>query len=352
MSINYFKRGKIWWGRWSIDGKQHRESSGTADEKLAKRSLAEEYAKSFRNIRLGEVVRRTWKEAVNRYLEDHQHLKTIREYERQRLWWDEQFKRHQLVFLDQLTPDAIRKIRDEEMARPKLRGGGKRSPADVNRKIALLRAVMVAVYREYRWIEGEPPLYRFVSGEMERLRCLKPEEVTRLARHLPSGYREMAMMAVATGLRRRNILRMRWDQIDFGKRIIRVDGELMKNGQTLVLPLNQMAIDILNDCRNETAWVFPLLDGKRPLNEIASKVWSKAIKAAQLDDLRWHDLRHTWASLLRQNGVDTAVLKELGGWRDARMVERYAHLDVSHLSEHANVMDRAFGRASERLKAV
>lgn len=350
--MKYFKRGNIWWGRWTVNGEQVRVSSKTSDERLAKQYLADEYAKSFRQERLGEKPRKTWAEAIERYLEDRKHLKSYNSYEAHKVWWDKTLKAKGLTYIDQLTPDVIRSIRDEELARPKERGGGQRSAGDVNRKIALIRAVMVAAHREYRWLDGEAPLYRFVSGERQRLRCLKPEEVVRLSKALPQGYSEMAMMAVATGLRRRNILRMKWDQIDFGKRLIRVDGELMKNGETLVLPLNQMAIDVLNRCRNETAWVFPLIDGKRPLNEVASKVWAKACEKAGLDDLRWHDLRHTWASLLRQNGVPMAVLKELGGWKDARMVERYAHLDVSHLSEHASVMDSAFGGVANRLRAV
>lgn len=351
--MNVFKRGNIWWGRWTVNGEPIRMSSKTSDEKLARKYLADEYAKSFRENRLGEKKRRTWTEAVDAYLADRKHLKSYGSYEYHREWWDAQFKERGLVYLDQLTPEVIKDIRDAELARPKQRGGGKRSAGDVNRKLALIRAVMHAVYAEYRWLEGQAPLYRFApGGNIERIRHLRPEEVMRLAKAMPEQYRDLLYMAVATGLRRRNVLRMSWDQIDFGSRTIRVDGVFMKNGQTLVLPLNQTAIDVLNRHKgNGSKWVFPL-NGGRPLNEISSKVWSAACEKAGLEDLRWHDLRHTWASTLRQSGVPTQVLKELGGWKDARMVERYAHLDVSHLSEHARAVDEALAGVDGRLRKV
>jgi len=349
--MKYFKRGNIWWGRWTVDGETVRVTSRTADEKLAKTYLADEYAKSFRKEKLGEKQRRTWTEAVDRYLEDRQHLKSYSSYELHKLWWDAEFKKRKIVYVDEITPEVVKKIRDEEHARPKLRGGGKRSAGDVNRKLALLRAVIHAVYEEYRWLDGTAPLFRFIPGVTERMRNLKVDEVARLAKAMKQ-YSDLVYVAVATGLRRRNVLRMRWDQIDFGSRTIRVDGWLMKNGETLCLPLNQTAIDVLNRRKgNGSDWVFPFNEGK-PLNEISSKVWSAACEAAGLKDLRWHDLRHTWASLLRQNGVPTQVLKELGGWKDIRMVERYAHLDVSHLSEHARTMDTALAGVDGRLRKV
>lgn len=350
--MKYFQRGNIWWARWTVDGKPVRISSRTSDEKLGKRYLADEYAKSFKQERFSEKPRKTWKEAVERYLADRQHLRSISSYEDHKVWWDGEFKKRDIVYIDQITPDAVREIRNAEHNRPKLRGGGKRSAGDVNRKIALLRAVIRAAYKEYRWLDGEALLFRFIPGQTERMRRLQPDEVVRLAKALPEGYADLLYVAVATGLRRKNVLRMRWDQIDFGHRLLRVDGVMMKNGETLVIPLNQMAIDIVMRHRNNgSEWVFPLSNGK-PLNEIASKIWRHALEKAGLKDLRWHDMRHTWASLLRENGVPMADLKELGGWKDARMVERYAHLSIGHLSKHATVIDGAFVGPDTRLKVV
>ena len=344
--MKLFKRGSIWWGYWTLDGERHRVSSGISDERLAREYLAKKFGESFREERLAEKKERTWVEATDRYLEEHQHRKTIGAYHSQSNWWTEQFKKEKVVTLSQITPDVVKKIRDAEFRRPKQRGGAKRSPADVNRKIAYLRAVMNAAYREYRWFGAgeEPPLFRFIPGEVERERFLTAPEVMRLALALPEPYGAMAVMAVATGLRRANIMRMRWEQVDLGKRSLKLSGEIMKNGQALRVPLSGMAVDVLRKQFGKSSeWVFPKEDGK-PVTEIPSKIWAAAAEKAGLEDVRWHDLRHTWASLMRQQGLPLEVIQELGGWRDARMVKRYSHLSIDHLLEAAQTLDKAFAR--------
>jgi len=73
-----------------------------------------------------------------------------------------------------------------------------------------------------------------------------------------------------------------------------------------------------------------------PLGSANTRAWRKALKRAEITNFRWHDLRHTWASWLRQNDVPTWVLQELGGWKSETMVRRYAHLSVKHLQPYAD----------------
>jgi integrase len=347
--MKIFKRGSVWWGVWSANGVRYRKSGGTSDLELAREYLAKQYAESFRQSRMGEVRRKTWVEATVRYLEEHSHLRTIDEYAKHSAWWTRQFDEHRIAYLDEVHPDIVSKIRDTEFRRPKKRGGGERTAASVNRKIAYLRAVMNAAYREYRWFgKGEePPLFRFIPGEVERERFLTPSEVLRLIEALPEPYGIMAKMAVATGLRRTNILSLRWDQVNLGERTLIFSGELMKNGKPFRIPLSGMAVDILRSQFGKSGeWVFPLADG-RSATQIPSKMWASATKKAALDNLRWHDLRHTWASLMRQQGLPLEVIRELGGWRDSKMVQRYSHLSTDHLHRAAGQIDRAFDVASE-----
>lgn len=338
------QRGNVWWGFWTVKGKRYRETSGTGNEQLAKEILTQKYADSFRERAIGEKPRRTWEEATKKYLKAHEHLATHSEYEKQSAWWTAQFKEEKVVYLDEITPDIVEEIRDWWMTVPKQRGGGQRGPADVNRKIAYLRAVVNAAYRVYQWFQHgkTPPLYSFQFGEVTRLRFLSPDEVVRLADALPEPFGMAARFAVATGLRRRNVLKLRWDQLDLDDKTATIDGMLMKNGELLRIPLNGEAMAILRLQRNKSEWVFPKESGA-PAAEIPSKVWARACKEAKLKNLRWHDLRHTWASILRQQGVPLEVIQELGGWKSLAMVERYAHLSVDHLRDAANLVDKAFG---------
>lgn len=342
--MKVIQRGSVWWGRWSVNGKRFQMSSGTANEQLAREILSQKYAESFRERALGEKPRKTWAEATKRYLKEHEDLRTFSEYEKQSAWWTAQFKKRNVTHLDEISPDMVKEVRSWWMTVPKERGGGKRSPADINRKIAYLRAVVNAAYREYRWFATgeEPPLYRFESGEVTRLRFLSPDEVVRLADALPAPYGMAARLAVATGLRRRNVLQLRWDQVDEANKSVTILGQYMKNGELLRIPLNAEALAILKQQRNDSEYVF-LKDSGARVREIPSKVWKAACKEAELTNLRWHDLRHTWASLMRQQGVPLEVIQELGGWKDSQMVQRYAHLSIDHLRDAAAAVDKAFG---------
>lgn len=84
--------------------------------------------------------------------------------------------------------------------------------------------------------------------------------------------------------------------------------------------------------------VFTGKTGK-PINAINSRTWANALERASIENFRWHDLRHTWASWLVQQGTPLAALKEMGGWETLEMVQRYAHLAPEHLSQHAQSIE-------------
>lgn len=341
--MRIFRRGETWWYDFSIEGERFRGSCQTDNETKAKQVLSEEHSKVWQQKKLGVTARRTWAEATQRYLNEHAELRTIETYRSQSEWWGEEFKKRGLVYIDELHPDIIRQIRDAEHARPKQRGGGKRSVADVNRKIAYLRAVVNSVYREYRWLVGEPPLYRMLPGEIERDTVLEPSEVLRLAEALPDPYGVMARFSVATGLRQANVLGMRWEWVSLGERMVRLPHVVMKNGKALRIPLNSMAVDILRSQWGKSdEWVFPRADGG-PASEVPSKLWEQALEKAGLEGVRWHDLRHTWATILGECGVSEQEIQRLGGWKDPRMVKRYSNLSVGHLSRAAEVVSESFG---------
>ena len=74
----------------------------------------------------------------------------------------------------------------------------------------------------------------------------------------------------------------------------------------------------------------------------SNSAWRLALKRAGIENFRFHDLRHTWASWLVQSGVPLSILQEMGGWESIEMVRRYAHLAPNHLTEHAKQIDVIF----------
>ena len=73
-----------------------------------------------------------------------------------------------------------------------------------------------------------------------------------------------------------------------------------------------------------------------PIRQVSTKAWYQALERAGIEDFRWHDLRHTWASWRVQNGTSSYSLQELGGWESPKMVRRYAHLSAEHLALYAD----------------
>jgi integrase len=74
---------------------------------------------------------------------------------------------------------------------------------------------------------------------------------------------------------------------------------------------------------------------KKRITQTNTKAWRKALKRAGIENFRWHDLRHTWASWHVQNGTSLQELQQLGGWTSFEMVLRYAHLSSDHLKAAA-----------------
>jgi len=97
--------------------------------------------------------------------------------------------------------------------------------------------------------------------------------------------------------------------------------------------------------RIDTPYVFPGKNGGR-LTDI-KKPFLSARKRAGLDDVRFHDLRHTFASHLVMAGVDLTTVKELLGHKSTKMTERYSHLSPKHKADAVRVLDRLSSEASE-----
>jgi integrase len=105
-------------------------------------------------------------------------------------------------------------------------------------------------------------------------------------------------------------------------------------------------MQVLNSCRGKHPEFVFSVEG-RPYRWIDHRTWQRVTKDAGVPGLRFHDLRHTWASWLAQAGVDPQHLKTLGGWSTLAMVERYSHLNVEHLRNAADRIPTTLSLQSE-----
>jgi integrase len=130
------------------------------------------------------------------------------------------------------------------------------------------------------------------------------------------------LLSMNTGLRRGEILALRWESIDFDRQILTVEGGTAKNRQTRHVPINDAATTVLR-CWHEQAH-----DGKRVFEPRTGfkTAWAPLLKRATITKFRWHDLRHHFASRLVQAGVPLNTVRDLLGHSSVAMSLRYAHL--------------------------
>jgi integrase len=201
--------------------------------------------------------------------------------------------------------------------------------------VALIRAIFRKAMREWEWLEQIPAFKTYTKGGKVRVRYLTHDQAKALLDSLPAHQREVVMFALATGLRQGNILGLTWDRVDMTRRMVTIEHGDTKNGDALGVPLNDLALGVLERQQGKHDTHVFTYRGV-PLRSANTRAWRAALAACGITDFRWHDLRHTWASWLRQNDVPTWVLQELGGWKSETMVRRYAHMSATHLQPYAD----------------
>jgi integrase len=171
-----------------------------------------------------------------------------------------------------------------------------------------------------------------------RVRWIAPRQARVLLETLPAHQRDIVLFALATGLRQSNVTGLGWSQVDLERRTAWIAADEAKGGEDIHISLSDVALEVLERQRGKhPARVFTY-KGK-PVRYVNTKAWRNALKRAAITDFRWHDLRHTWASWLIQNGTPLYDLQEMGGWKSAAMVRRYAHLAPAQMARHAAVVD-------------
>jgi integrase len=295
-----------------------------------------------RYFKYSEAKRRTIAEMIDRYLREVLPGKK-KEYQATRTYqlkfWKERIGSYTLA---DATPAIIAEARDK-LARTPARGDRERSAASVNRHLAALSTVFTLAMKEWMWIDDTP--MRKVSKLTEsrgRVRFLSDEERKALLQACresdePLLY-PLVVTAISTGARQGEFLSIRWSNVDFHMGLIRLENT--KNNERRAVPLTSHALELLKEMasvrRIDTDLVFPFKGGRQGVRG----PWSKALKTADIEDFRFHDLRHSAASYLAMNGATLAEIAEVLGHKTLQMVKRYAHLTEQHTSRVVERMNK------------
>lgn len=333
--MSIFLRGSVWWCDFiAPDGTRIKRSLGTKVEREAQELHDKLKAESWRVKELGEKQKRTLTEAFVRWLKEKGHKKSIGEDKRYVRFFLEKLPRE--ITLDKITSGMISEIvsnLDENQKHP----GKPVAPATKNRYLSFIRSVLNAAERHWEWIDKAPAI-RLYKEPKRRIRWLEREDALRLIGELPEHWRPLVIFALSTGLRRSNASQLKWADVDIERRVAWVHPDEAKSGRAIGVALNQMAMDVIKgQIGKDEVHVFAV-KGK-PISVDSNTAWRNALRRAGIENFRFHDLRHTWASWLVQSGVGLTELQEMGGWESVEMVRRYAHLAPDHLLRHASKLD-------------
>nr|WP_279077285.1 site-specific integrase [Hafnia alvei] len=368
--MSLFRRGEIWYGSYSTpSGKRIKESLGTKDKRQAQELHDRRKAELWRIERLGDFPDVTFDEACLRWIEEKADKKSLDDDKSRMGFWLMHFDGVRLKDITEAKIyTAISKMTNRRyMANwlaqsTALEKRGKEVPAFCDKQVststkakhlALMKSLLRAAERDWKWIE-KAPIIKVPQVRNKRVRWLEPAEAQRLVNECPEPLKSTVIFALATGLRRSNIINLEWQQIDMQRKVAWINPEDSKSGKAIGIALNNTACKVLrNQLGQHQKWVFVHTEAKkrsdgtltpavRKMRVDSNSAWRLALKRAGIGNFRFHDLRHTWASWLVQSGVPLSILQEMGGWESIEMVRRYAHLAPNHLTEHAKQIDVIF----------
>ena len=221
--------------------------------------------------------------------------------------------------LDEITPLHI-----EGYKAARLKQGLAKST--VNRCLAILRKMFtLAVEWGYVQQSAVPKMRFFPEKDNWKERILTPEEEKRLFASSSLSLRSVMTVALHTGMRLGEILGLTWPQVDLKARYIRV--ERTKSGKTRFIEVNTPLLQELTRLKSldgTSPYVFPNPSTRKPLTTVRT-AFVAACRRASIAGLRFHDLRHTFASRLNMLGADPVTIMELLGHSSLKMTERYTH---------------------------
>ena len=332
--MGLYRRGKIWHMSYSVDGVQVRESTFTSNKSLAQRAYAkvmtevEEgrwFERQAKSKTLGELIEK-YEDACSKHSKYHARDKST-------------FK-HLIKFFgkDCKLGNIERTVGSYEEDRKK--GENPAMPATVLKELGLLRSMFSYASSQWKWKMPNPVFdIKLPEVENERVRYLDCDEMVKLLDSIskaPEKWLELIVItALNTGLRLTNLCELSWSEVDLSARIIKIAAVQMKNKKYLGIPINDEAYRVLKEAekaRGSSGRVFH--DNWKPLiTRKVQRAFAKAVKSAGITDFHFHDQRHTFASYLRQMGIDLDTIGELLGHADNRMTRRYAHLHVGNLKD-------------------
>lgn len=316
---------------------------------------AEDWAADVeRNIRLGQFKfdqhknQHTYAELMERYVQDGalEHHSSAKDTLRHLDYWKGRFGSHALIHL---TSELIGKERQLLTETPSI-NGNLRSMATINRYISSLSATLTYAVRRLDWMKENPCLCLMKLKENKgRDRVLTEEEVDLLltaCKASRSSYLYcIVLIAITTGARQGEILKLEWQHVDFANNTAYL--KETKNGRPRSVFLSALIMEELHRLYKRRQIHKPLVfASKTAFGSICiQKVWKKALRQASIHNFVFHGLRHCFATLAASLGASNLQMATAMGHRTLEMLQRYTHLDIQITQQFSQAISERIGGA-------
>lgn len=332
--MGIFQKGNNWYIDYYVKGRRKRKKIGTS-KKLALQVLQDVQLKIAKGEYLGifDEKKIPFDEYSKQYLAFSKANKAWSTYQRRdRFSVDNLISFFKGKYLFEITSEMIEKYKATRLE--------KVTPASVNRELACLKHMYTKAI-EWGYVKLNPAkVVKRLKEPPGRLRYLNPGEAGCLLSVCSGHIKPIVVTALNTGMRKSEILSLRWLQVDLKNRKITVINA--KNNESRVIPINQTLYqELLTLSENPKGeYVFSERNG-RPFKDIKTAFLSALTKAG-IKDFRFHDLRHTFGSHLVMQGVDLKTVQQVMGHKDIKMTMRYSHLSPEYVQEAMERLDRVW----------
>jgi integrase len=262
--------------------------------------------------------------------------------------------------LTAITPAMVAQYQAERRASLS-RFGRPARPASVNRELATLRTMFNVAKRGMLGLKGGVPLENPVTSRLsfaednERDRVLTPDELARLIELAPDWLRPIMILAHDSGMRRGEIARLRWAQVDGKRRLITLRSGETKTNEGRVIPMTDRVYRLLDRLpRHVSGTVFVTTRGTAYHPNAISAAFQKTCIRAGMADVHFHDLRHGFATNMRRAGVDAFTIMKITGHRSLAVFQRYNNVSTEDVTRAIQRLDtytdtsNVHGRASHQ----
>jgi len=341
--MGVFKKGKNWYIDYYVHGKRKRESIGPSKElaqTILKKRKVQIAENKFLDIRRVDKIR--FKDMSREYFEIYS-KPNKRSFSRDQTIINHLDKFFAGKYLHEITVVDIERYKRHRLSQV--------TKSTVNRELACLKHIFKKAKEWGKTNHNPSQKIRLLKTVSPRIRYLETEEIEALYNTSASYLKPIILTAVHAGMRKGELLNLKWKDLDFHNRLIYLSDT--KGANKREIPMNEVVYKMFLRVRKNpnSPYVFCHKNGK-PYKDLRASL-DKAAKEAEIERFRFHDLRHTFASHLVMAGVDLKTVQELLGHKTIEMTLRYSHLSPDHKKEAVEVLGRLMdttGRKKERAK--